>query len=109
MLINIALIIVCVLVAVIALPLLLKLIPPNPVYGINTRHTRESDSMWFEVNRFAGAAFLVAAGLGAIILMSSSGRSWWVQLLVLLVLFGIAVGATLWFERKLGKLMDGSG
>lgn len=109
MLINIALIIVCVLIAVVAVPLLLKLIPPNPIYGVNTRHTRDSDTMWFEVNRFAGAAFLVAAGLAAIILMSISGRSWWVQVLVFLVLIGIAVGATLWFERKCGKLMDGSG
>ena len=106
MLINIALLLACVIVAVAAIPLLLKMIPPNPIYGLNTRRTRDSDNMWFEVNRFAGAALLIAAGLAAIVLMSSSGRSWWVQVLVFLVLIGAAVGATFWFENRLAKLME---
>ena len=106
MLINIALIVGCVVVAIVALPLLFKIIPPNPVYGVRTRRTRESDNLWFEVNRFAGAALLAAAGLGAIILMSMSARPWWAQMLVFVVLIGGAVGATLWFENKLAKMLE---
>jgi len=106
MLINIALIVGCVVVAIIAVPLLLKMIPPNPIYGVRTRRTAESDNLWFEVNRFAGAALLAAAGLAAIILMSMSARPWWLQMLVFVVLIGAAVGATLWFENKLAKMLQ---
>jgi uncharacterized membrane protein len=106
MLINIALIVACVVVAIVAVPLLLKLIPPNPIYGVRTRRTKESDNLWFEVNRFAGAVLLAAAGIAAIILMSMSARPWWAQMLVFVALMGAAVGATLWFENKLGKLIE---
>ena len=46
--------IVCVLVAVLGVPLGLKLIPPNPIYGVRTRRTLSDESAWFEVNRVGG-------------------------------------------------------
>lgn len=96
--------IVCVLVAVLGVPLGLKLIPPNPIYGVRTRRTLSDESAWFEVNRVGGWALVGAAGLTAVIVMGYQGtwlRPWWSQWLVLLVLVGGAVGATLAFERKL--------
>ena len=106
MLINIALLVGCVVLAIVGIPLLLKIIPPNPIYGFNTRRTRESDNLWFEVNRFAGGALVAAGGLGAIILMTMSSRPWWAQMLVFIVLAGGAVGATFWFEQKLSKMLE---
>ena len=106
MLINIALLVGCVVIAIVGIPLLLKIIPPNPIYGLNTRRTRDSDNLWVEVNRFAGGALVAAGGLGAIILMSMSARPWWVQMLVFILVVGAAVGATLWFENKLAKMLE---
>ena len=63
-----------------------------------------SPEIWFEVNRFAGWAFVVAAGFTALLLMMWSGtmlKPAWRQLLALLIPLGIAVGASLWYERNL--------
>jgi uncharacterized membrane protein len=95
--------IVCVLVAIVGVPLGLRLIPPNPIYGLRTDRTTSDEAAWFEVNRVAGWALVGAAGLTAVIVMAYQGtwlRPWWSQWLVLLVLVGAAIGLTLYFERK---------
>ncbi len=97
-------IIVCALLAVIGVPLGLKLIPQNPVYGVRTRRTLRDEATWFEVNRIGGWALVGAAAVTAILVMIYNGtwlRPWWAQLGVLVVMVAIAVGATLAYERKL--------
>ncbi len=93
-------------IGLIAIPLAMGLIPPNPVYGVRTRRTIENPALWYNVNAVGGQLLLVACGLGAIILMMYQGtwlRSFWVQLIFFVIFIGGAVGATLYFERKGGS------
>lgn len=45
-----------------AVPLALKLVPPNRIYGIRTAQTLSNKDVWFSVNRVAGFALIIAAG-----------------------------------------------
>ena len=106
MLVTITLLIACAILAAFAVPLMLRLIPPNPIYGLRTERTLTQSAAWFEVNAFGGRALLIAAGLAALVIMVYQGtwlRSGWLQLLVLLVAVAGAVVATLAFERKLPR------
>lgn len=105
MLVTVLLLIACALVAIVSIPLLMRLIPPNPIYGVRTRRTLADPAVWFEVNAFGGLAFLVAAAVTAILLMAFAGtllRPVWLQLVTLLVAMGGAVAATIYFERRFG-------
>ena len=106
MLVTISLLVACVIVAAAAVPLMLRLIPQNPIYGLRTERTLSQSSAWFEVNAFGGRALLIAAGVAALLIMVYQGtwlRSGWAQLVVFLVAIGAAVAATLVFERKLPR------
>ncbi len=105
MFLTIVLFILCALLAFTAVPFIMRLVPPNPYFGINTPRTGRDNEIWLVVNAFAGWALLAAAGLMAIALAFYSGtwwlKHWWTQILLLIVLLGIALGATLGFERRL--------
>ncbi len=47
--------------ALLAIPLLLRKVPRNPVYGYRTRATLASDAVWYDANAYFGRAFLVAS------------------------------------------------
>lgn len=47
--------------AVISLPLILGVVPPNRIYGVRTRRTLASRTVWFRVNRVAGWGILAAS------------------------------------------------
>lgn len=106
MLVTISLLVACVIIAAAAVPLMLRLIPQNPIYGVRTERTLTQASAWFEVNAFGGRALLIAAGVAALLIMVYQGtllRSGWAQLLVFLFAIGAAVTATFVFERKLPR------
>lgn len=93
-------------IALVCVPLAMRMIPPNPVYGIRTKRTAADPALWYNVNAVGAQLLLVACGVGAIILMMYQGtllRSFWAQLLVFVVFVGGAVGGTLYFERKGGS------
>ena len=103
MLSTIFLLLMCVLVAAVATPLMLRLIPPNHIYGLPTRRMGTQPEVWYLVNSFGGRMLLVAAGVSAILIMMYNGtwlRSGWAQLFAFVVPLGAAVGATLWFREK---------
>ena len=106
MLVTISLLITVAVIAAVAVPLALRLIPPNPVYGVRTRRTRRDEKLWFEVNAFGGKALLVACGVIAALLMMYQGtwlRAAWAQVVVLLVPIAVAIAATLVYERRLAR------
>ena len=111
MLLTVVLLLLCALVAIAGVPLILKLIPPNDVYGFVTE-TRSRAQLWYEVNRFAGWALVAVAVVTALAIMVYSGtllRPFWRQLVMFLVMLGLGAGATFWFERnpeQLGRWMD---
>jgi hypothetical protein len=43
-----------------AIPLILRKIPRNGLYGFRTRKSLSSDKIWYDVNTYFGRAFLIA-------------------------------------------------
>jgi uncharacterized membrane protein len=86
-----------VVVALAAIPLALKLIPPNRVYGLRTKRTLANRDLWFRANRFAGWALLIASAVSAsvfvILPQLASGRSF-IGLLVFVVPVFVALVAS---------------
>lgn len=50
-----------VILAALSIPLILKVVPPNRIYGLRTPKTLASEALWYRANSFAGWAFLIAA------------------------------------------------
>jgi uncharacterized membrane protein len=104
MLTTVVLLLACALLAAAGVPLILKLIPPNPIYGVRTERALSRSEIWYEVNRFGGWALVIAAGVAALLLMLWSGtmlKPAWRQMLAVLLPVAIAVGVTLWYERQI--------
>jgi hypothetical protein len=49
------------LILVLSLPLILRLIPRNRVYGIRTARTIADDDSWYRANRFGGWALFLSS------------------------------------------------
>ena len=105
MFLTIVLLIACALVATVGIPLMLKIVPPNPYYGYPARRMASKPEHWVQVNVFAGRALVAAAAFIALMLMLYNGtwlRSGWAQFFVFVIALATAVGATYWYERKQG-------
>ena len=55
----------CAALGIMALPLALRLIGPNRIYGFRTRATLSDRDLWYSANAFAGWALLLAATASA--------------------------------------------
>ena len=53
--------------ALVSIPLILRKIPPNPVYGFRTRATLTDEALWYRANSFFGQRFLFASFVSAAI------------------------------------------
>jgi uncharacterized membrane protein len=90
----------CGVIALVSIPLILKLVPPNRWYGFRTAQTLSDTELWFDANRFAGWALLAAATLSSAVfislpeLASSYGAS------VLVVSIAVAVALSFVHVRK---------
>ena len=62
-------------IALVSIPLILKVIPRNSVYGFRTPSTLSSDEIWFPANYFAGWALFIAAAVGAMLLLAVPGSA----------------------------------
>lgn len=49
----------------VSVPLILRKVPRNPVYGYRTRRTLSNDKIWYEANAYFSWRFLVASVLSA--------------------------------------------
>jgi hypothetical protein len=56
----------CIVLVVISIPLILRLVPPNGVYGFRTSVTRSSADIWYSANAFMGWALFVGAAVSAV-------------------------------------------
>ena len=55
--------------AIIAVPLILRKVPRNVVYGFRTRATLDNDFVWYEANAYFGKLFLISSLLSAILIV----------------------------------------
>src|SRR3954467_13007386 len=88
-----------------AIPLMIGIVPPNPYYGWPTRRSASKPQLWAEVNKFAGRVLLAAVVVAVFLLMYYNGtwlRSAFAQLLFVIVMLAIPVGATYLYNRRLG-------
>lgn len=99
---RLLLISVCGIVGTLSVPLILKKVRPNPVYGFRTPRTLSNPEIWYPANAFAGWAMLVAAvtSAGVLAVLPESSRPW-VAVFVLVVPLGIAVVASVLYSRRL--------
>ena len=90
-------------IAVASIPLMLNVVPPNPIYGFRTPRTLANRDLWFRANRFAGCALFIAsaasAGVFAVRPEYASGRSL-AGLAVFLAPLGAAVAASVAYARR---------
>lgn len=95
----------CAIIAVVSVPLMLNVVPPNRIYGFRTRRTLENRELWFRANRFAGWALFIASVTSAAIFAVrpeyASGRSA-AGLVVFLVPLIAALAACFAYLRRLG-------
>ena len=68
MLVRTLLLVACGVIAATALPLILKMVPPNSVYGFRTPLTLSDPGIWFPVNVFTGWSLLAACAASASLL-----------------------------------------
>ena len=81
----------CVGLVIISVPLILRLVPPNGMYGFRTGATRSTPAIWYQANAFMGWALSIAAGASAAVLvvLPRRTRRW----LLWAVFFGPVAGA----------------
>ncbi len=102
------LLVACIITAVTSLPLALRMVPPNPVYGFRTRFTRSSREVWYDANAFAGRAMLAASVVSAFMLMAGlvpRGAPWG-PVAVVLVPIAIATLAMWLYLRHLRETLQ---
>ena len=103
MLSTVLILVMCALTAIAGIPLILKLVPRNELYGVRTEKALSRDEIWYEVNRFGGWALVVAAAitvLALVIWANTLLRPLWRQFAVFLLPLAIAIVTTLWYERQ---------
>jgi hypothetical protein len=68
----------CVLLVIVSIPLILRLVPPNGIYGFRTGATMSSPATWYRANAFMGWALLIAAVVSAnvLVLLPMTAQRW---------------------------------
>jgi len=92
--------VVAAIIALVSVPLILGVVPPNRWYGMRTPKTLADRALWFSANRFAGWAFLVAAGAGAGVSVLAPELASKYRALVVVVPIGIALALSIAYVRR---------
>jgi SdpI/YhfL family protein len=68
----------CVLLVVISVPLILRLVPPNGMYGFRTEAARSTPAIWYQANAFMGWALSIAAiaSTALLVLLPVTAKRW---------------------------------
>ena len=90
----------CVILAIVSIPLILRVVPPNGVYGFRVSATR-SPAIWYPANAFMGWALLVAAVMSATVLLRlpEGVKRWLLWAAFLLPVTGALVASFVYLER----------
>ena len=102
---RIPLFVVCGLIVAASIPLILRLVRPNPIYGFRTPLTLSSPRIWYPANVFAGWALLIAAMVSAAGLLLAPEyflSKTWAPLAMFLAPLAIAILACLLYLRRFG-------
>jgi uncharacterized membrane protein len=64
-------------IAVLSIPMILRKVPPNPIYGFRTASTLADSVVWYRANAFAGWALLIGAIVGGTLTVSVDAIGLW--------------------------------
>lgn len=101
---RIALMIPAVIVGALGIPLILRRVPPNGIYGLRTPFTQSSPDVWYPANAFGGWAIVVAAVVCVGVLWglpASAPR--WLEVAALAVPVLVAAAVSLAYVSTLGS------
>jgi uncharacterized membrane protein len=90
-----------VVIAAVSVPLILRRVPPNGVYGFRTNLTWSSTDIWYSANAFMGWALLVAAIIsgGALTILPATAKRWLLLATFLVPLLCAVVASFMYLER----------
>jgi hypothetical protein len=92
----------CVLIALVGVPLILGIVPPNPMYGFRVPATQADRAIWYPANAFMGWAILWAAFASAIVIaVVPPTAKPWVLWATYFVALGGAIVASFEYLRRL--------
>ena len=103
---HVPLLLACGLIAAVSIPLILRWVGPNPIYGFRTPHTLSSREVWYPANVFAVRVLLIAAVVSAasLSLMPKHSLSQaWVPLFLFLAPLAVAVVACFLYLRQFNR------
>ena len=68
----------CVVMVLISIPFILRLVPPNGMYGFRTGLTRSTPAIWYQANAFMGWALSLAAVASATVMtvLPTTAKRW---------------------------------
>src|SRR6266568_2435180 len=94
-----------VLLVIISVPLILKIVPPNSIYGFRVSGTT-SPGVWYPANAFMGWALLVAAVIGATlqVILPRTTERWLLWTAFLIPIFGAVVASFAYLSRLLSAV-----
>ena len=94
-------------IAILAIPLALNLVPPNRIYGYRTTHTLANRDLWFRINRVAGLALIAASAVAFSIYLHqpelASSRSLGGVLVLILPVLSALVGTGMYARKEAGR------
>lgn len=92
----------CIVLIVISIPLILRVVPPNGLYGFRTAATQSSRAIWYPANAFMGWALSIAAVISAILLvMLPATVTRWLVWATFLVPLAAALAASFVYVNRL--------
>jgi uncharacterized membrane protein len=86
---------------VLCIPLVLKLVPPNRLYGFRNRKTLSRPDIWYPANGFAGYALMLAAAVTALIISCVPQVSELRAAAILVVLLICATAASFAYVKRI--------
>ncbi len=91
----------CVVLIVMSVPLILKAVPPNGVYGFRVAATLSGPALWYPANAFMGWALLVAAVISAVLLatLPATVKRWLLLATFLVPVLGAIAASFVYLNR----------
>jgi uncharacterized membrane protein len=83
-----------ILLIILGVPLALRRVPPNGIYGVRFLSTLADESVWYEINARGGRHLIVLGAVYLVLLLFAlkSGRSWSVERRILGPLAFLTIG-----------------
>ena len=100
--IQVFLLMVCAVIFVLCIPLVLKLVPPNRLYGFRTHVTLSRPDVWYPANVFAGYALMFATAVTALIISCGPQLSPGMTAAVFVALVLAATTASFAYLKRIG-------